>query len=92
MPATVSLVSVFVRNATKHIYRIDTLQTIKNNHMIYYLLSEEHRYSIYLVRKSEQDDFIEKNGSKIVLNACNISRLLLLFNKESENLYYFSKN
>lgn len=60
--------------------------------MIYYLLSEECYYSIYLVRKKDRDGFVQQNEGKILLNACNISRLLLLFNKNSTDIYSFSKN
>ena len=60
--------------------------------MTYYLLSEEKHYSIYLVQKKDTDAFVQKNKSKIMLNACNISRLLFLFNKESARIYTFSNN
>jgi hypothetical protein len=60
--------------------------------MTYYLLSEENQYTIYLVHKRNRSYFMQQHGDKIMLNACNIVKLLQLFNKGNSGVFTFSKN
>jgi hypothetical protein len=60
--------------------------------MIYYLVAEKSKESICLVKETNQQGFLKKNGNKVISCSLRILQLLPRLQLNEDKTYLFSDN